>query len=132
LTVAGNVNSLIGCFELSNAITVNKNGVAGGAIAIADGSTEITICAGDGISDIFDVDLDDNEGSSIWVITDQNNLILDLSDGPPFDLEGEGGGVCFIRHLGFSGDLNGLEVGLNTNNISGCFDLVALLPLRLD
>ena len=119
-----NANDLVGCFDLSNPITVIRNGVNGGNLTTADTLTELTICAGDGNSDAFDVILTDNEGTnSAWVITDDAANILALPAAPPFDLEGAGGGTCLIWHLSFEDGLVGAEVGLNANDLEGCFDL---------
>lgn len=62
-----------------------------------------------------------------YVITDDLGNILGL---PPtldavqgVDFEGAGPGVCLIWYLRYEDGLEGLEVGLNTNNFSGNFDL---------
>ncbi|WP_370477850.1 T9SS type A sorting domain-containing protein [Tamlana flava] len=126
--VGNNVSALSGCFVLSNAIEVTRNGVNAGVIAIAnDGGTAIEICAGDGVSDAFDVEVTgDLLGDNMaWVIT--NNAddpeILALPDGPPFDLEGAGDGVCLIWHIAYEDGLEGAAVGNNVSALSGCFVL---------
>ncbi|MCB0705821.1 MAG: T9SS type A sorting domain-containing protein [Saprospiraceae bacterium] len=119
--IGENTNDLTGCFELSNAITVTRNGVNGGSISTTD---PVGICTGDGVSDPINVSLSGNEGSnSAWVITDNQSNILALPAGPPFDLEGAGPGICFIWHLSFEDGLIGAEVGLNADDLEGCFDL---------
>ncbi|MEO0338061.1 MAG: T9SS type A sorting domain-containing protein [Bacteroidota bacterium] len=122
--VGNNAADLQGCFSLSNPITVNRNGVAGGTISLEDGSDEIDICAGDGVSDALTVTLEGAEGSnSAWVITDANANILALADTNVIDLEGAGGGVCLIWHLSFEDGLTGAEVGNNAADLMGCFSL---------
>ncbi|MEL7122392.1 MAG: T9SS type A sorting domain-containing protein, partial [Bacteroidota bacterium] len=122
--VGANAADLAGCFSLSNAITVIRDNVAGGELTTADKETELTICAGDGISDAFDVELIGAEGeNSAWVITDDSLNILALPDAPPFDLEGAGGGTCLIWHLSFNGDITGAEMGANAADLAGCFSL---------
>jgi hypothetical protein len=119
-----NAEDLEGCYDLSNPITVIRHGVDGGSIATADGETELTICAGDGISDAFDVVVTGGEGdNSGWVITDDNLNILALPSSPPFDLEGAGEGTCLVWYLRYNGDLMGAEVGLNAGDLEGCYDL---------
>ncbi len=119
--VGMNANDLEGCFELSNAISVTRNAVAGGTISTDD---PLEICAGDGIADPINVTLEGNEGdNSAWVITDEAGNILGLPAGSPFDLEGAGEGVCLIWHLSFNGDLTGAEVGNNASDLAGCFSL---------
>ncbi|MEM1219377.1 MAG: T9SS type A sorting domain-containing protein, partial [Bacteroidota bacterium] len=119
--VGNNASDLEGCFSLSNSIAVIRNGVNGGEIS-TDDPTEI--CAGDGIADPIDVTLTGEEGTnSAWVITDDQGNILDLPAGPPFDLEGAGGGTCLIWHLSFEDGLMGAAVGNNATDLDGCFDL---------
>ena len=55
----------------------------GGSLTTASGETELTICAGDGNSDAFDVTLTGNTGTnSAWVITDDSLNILDHQRKP--------------------------------------------------
>ena len=119
-----NAGDLEGCYDLSNPITVIRHGVDGGSIATTDGETELSICAGDGVSDAFDVVVTGGEGdNSGWVITDDNLNILALPSSPPFDLEGAGGGTCLVWYIRHNGDLMGAEVGLNAGDLEGCYDL---------
>jgi len=117
-----NAADLDGCFGLSNPITVIRNGVNGGAIS-TDDPTEI--CAGDGIPDPINVTLTGEEGmNSAWVISDLSGTILALPTGPPFDLEGEGPGICVITHVSYEDGLEGLAVDNNIfGSLSGCFSL---------
>ena len=124
LNVGNNVDDLEGCFDLSNPLSVERLYAEGGELTLADGSLETTICAGDGNGDPLDVSLSGEAGDFMaWVITDDANNILALPPAPPFDLEGAGGGTCLIWHLSFSGDIEGAEVGMNANDLSGCYDL---------
>ena len=83
-------------------------GVNGGNLRTTAGDTTLTICAGDGISDAFDVTLTGTDGdSSAWVITDPNGMILGVPAGPPFDLEDAGTGVCLIWHVSYNDTLAG-------------------------
>lgn len=124
LEMGMNANDFRGCFDLSNPITVYRDGVEGGHLTTAGGMTEKTICAGDGISDAFDVSLTGASGAnSAWVITDDALNILALPPAPPFDLEGAGAGTCLIWHLSFEDGLMGAAVGMNAANLEGCFDL---------
>ncbi|MEL7220314.1 MAG: T9SS type A sorting domain-containing protein, partial [Bacteroidota bacterium] len=114
---------LMGCFDLSNPVVVLRSQPQGGVISTENGD-ELTICAGDGISDAFDVTLTGNTGSnSQWIITDSDLNILGLPPGPPFDLDGAGPGICLIWHLSYANGIIGLEAGLNAANLEGCFDL---------
>ena len=119
------MTDLVGCYDLSNPITVTRNGVNGGDLVIEGGATEIEICAGDGVSDAFDVSVTGVEvGPTAWVITDPDGNILGLPAGPPFDLEGAGEGTCLIWHLSYEEGLEGLVEGNNAmTDLLGCFDL---------
>ncbi|MFT6997671.1 MAG: hypothetical protein ACJAQ4_001425 [Cryomorphaceae bacterium] len=121
--VGENAGDLSGdCFDLSNPIEVTRYVADGGEISTDDPTT---ICALDGVADPINVTLTGETGENMaWVITDADLNILDLPDGPPFDLEGAGEGLCIIWHLSWSGELNGAAVGENAGDLSGdCFDL---------
>ncbi|MGB1032162.1 MAG: T9SS type A sorting domain-containing protein, partial [Flavobacteriales bacterium] len=119
--VGMNASDLDGCFALSNPITVVRTGVSGGTISTEDATA---ICPGDGIADPINVTLEGNEGTnSAWVITDEAGVILGLPEGPVFDLDEAGVGVCLIWHLSFEDGLVGAEVDLNANDLEGCFSL---------
>ena len=125
ISVGGNISDIQGCFALSTGITVDRSQPEGGNIELSDGSTELTICAGDGESDAFDVVLTGSNGGDMtgWVITDTLGTILGLPAAPPFDLEGAGGGVCLVWHIAYDDGLTGLSVDSNASNLMGCFDL---------
>ncbi|MBX2876972.1 MAG: T9SS type A sorting domain-containing protein [Saprospiraceae bacterium] len=124
LAMGKNANDFRGCYDLSNPITVYRDGVDGGQLTTAGGMTEKTICAGDGVSDAFDVNLTGATGAnSAWVITDDALNILALPPAPPFDLEGAGAGTCLIWHLSFEDGLMGAAVGMNAADLEGCYDL---------
>ncbi|MFG6685649.1 T9SS type A sorting domain-containing protein [Mariniflexile sp. HNIBRBA6329] len=122
-----NAGDLMGCYDLSNPITVNRiQHPEGGNIALADGSTDIEICAGDGNSDLFEVTLTGASGGQgvnmLWVITDADANILDTSTNNSFDLEGAGEGVCLIWHLSYAENVS-LEGVTNAGDLMGCYDL---------
>ncbi|CAH0999266.1 hypothetical protein LEM8419_00563 [Neolewinella maritima] len=122
--IDGRADSLTGCFELSNSITVRRDGVDGGILSLATGGDSTAICADDSISDAFEVVLTDTVGTnSAWVITDDSLNILALPAGPPFDLDGAGPGLCYVWHLAYGDSLSGATVGANAADLAGCFDL---------
>jgi len=98
--------------------------IIGGNINIVGGGTSLSICANDGISDAFDVELSGNTGDDVtYVITDEAGNFLDIGGGPTFDLEGAGSGVCLIWAVSSVGTLTGVTVGSNVNDVQGCFAL---------
>ena len=126
LETGENVADLDGCFDLSNAITVNRFQPMAGSISVSGtGETEVGICV-DGVGDPLDISVAaPSQGEfSGWVITDNTDgTILALPPGPPFDLDGAGPGVCDIWYVRYDGALTGLEVGENVADVEGCFDL---------
>jgi len=122
LPPGSHLDSLVGCYGISNPIQVNR-GPNAGRLTVMDG-TQITICAGDNLSDAFAPDQVDTAGSNAaWIITDTSGLILELPEAPPFDLDGAGPGICQIWHLRFEGAIGGLTAGENVNDLAGCHHL---------
>ena len=126
LAAGQNVANLMGCYDLSNAITVNRDGVNAGDIEITGtGETTTSICI-DGIGDPIAVTMTGTVSgtNSGWVITDTaTGSILGLPMAPPFDLDGAGPGECSIWYIAYETGLTGLSVGQNVSGLAGCFDL---------
>ncbi len=124
LEIENNVTDLVGCYAVSNPITVYRNDPEGGTLTLTSGSMDTIVCVGDGIEDPLEVSLSGSTGNNFsWVITDENATILALPDAPPFDLEGAGPGTCLIWNVSYEEGLQGLEVGMNATQLSGCFEL---------
>ena len=129
LEADGNRDDLEGCFDLSNAVMVvrsveNNCDVNGGEIT--GGPFEFTV--GDDVADMLEEDavtLTNSQGThSQWVITDEEGNILGLPPTPSaVDFDGAGEGTCLIWHLSFEDGLIGAEVGLNANDLEGCYSL---------
>ncbi|MFK8057250.1 MAG: hypothetical protein AB8F78_14090 [Saprospiraceae bacterium] len=126
--VGNNASDLMGCFDLSNPLTVERRSptdVNGGNIEFDGGTTLETICV-DGNPDPLDVTVDASTvvgESQAWVITDTQGNILGLPAAPPFDLDGAGAGTCLIWYLSFNGQITGAAVGNNAANLGGDYDL---------
>ncbi len=129
LSMGSNASDLQGCFSLSNSIEVIRNNASGcntNGGALFGGPFNFTV--GDGIMDTIALDsfvLANNSGmNSQWVVTDSNGYILGL---PPtinaVNFDGAGFGVCLVWHLAYEDGLTGLEMGLNANDLQGCFSL---------
>lgn len=123
--VGMNASNLSGFFSLSNSIEVIRTEVSAGTIS--GGPYTFTV---DGTPDMVSgISLDGTATgtNSTWVITDDAGNILGL---PPtltavegVDFDGAGTGTCLIWYLRYEDGLMGAEVGMNANNLSGCFDL---------
>ncbi|WP_158975819.1 hypothetical protein [Cellulophaga sp. L1A9] len=124
--VGMNANDLEGDFDLSNALSVTRSKTEAGVLS--GGPYNFTI---DGTSDFVSgitLDATDVSGSlSTYVITDSDGKILGM---PPtleavegVDFDGAGVGVCLIWYLRYEDGLTGAEVGMNANDLDGCFDL---------
>lgn len=107
--------------EQDGGITPNAGIISGGPFTfIVDG-------VADNVSGIT-VDMTDAVGTlNGFVVTNDQNEILGLPptmealEGVDFDAAGEG--VCFIWYIRYEEDLEGLEVGQSTANLTGSFDL---------
>ncbi|MEM8584008.1 MAG: T9SS type A sorting domain-containing protein [Bacteroidota bacterium] len=94
------------CFALSeNFITIIREEPAGGTVATVDGETEVTIDLGSGNTSVEVVSSDASQANFIYVITDDQNVILDLGDGPVFDFGDTPAGVCRIWGLSYTGEI---------------------------
>ena len=122
-----NANDLEGCFSLSNSIEVVRN-MGANAGMISGGPFEICV---DGTSDfVSGITLDSSEAfgsESTWVITDDLGNILGLpptlNDVEGVDFDAAGPGTCLIWYMRYEGSIQGAEVGMNANDITGNFDL---------
>ena len=121
-----NANDIQGNFDLSNPLEVIRNETNAGVLM--GGPFTFTV---DGMPDfVSGITLDSSNASgsnSTWIITDDMGNILGL---PPtlaavegVDFDAAGAGVCFIWYLRYEDGLQGLEAGMNKNNLDGCFSL---------
>ncbi|MEM1323568.1 MAG: PKD domain-containing protein [Bacteroidota bacterium] len=131
--VGGNANTILGCFDLTEPISVTRtdcnNCVIDPGFIETDDPT--SICVQDGIPDPINVTVTGNTGTNnAWIITDNAGVILDLPAGPPFDLSPAPPGRCLIWHITFEDGLTGLEIG-NTapTDLNGCFKLSNPIPV---
>jgi len=126
-----NISEVVGCFDLSNPITITRNincgqpvcDVDGGSIISTDNQTNITICTDDDIDDTFQVNLTQNSGSSIWLVTDTNGTLLSIQNSNVFMLDDVAVGVCRVYHMSLTDPITGFGIGRNLADIDGCFDL---------
>ena len=125
LGLGGNINAFTGCFALSNMIQINKEAVSGGSIVTTEGTTGVSVCLEDNISDVinFTVSGIDADNTGI-IITDNNGNILALPGNvTSFDFAGTGAGICRIYNVGYNDAINGLSPGNTISDLGGCFAL---------
>jgi len=121
-----NANNLSGSFDLSNSITVTRlpEPMAG---TITGGPFDF--CIDGNVDNVSGIASDPNAvgTNATWVITDDTGKILGLPptlaalEGVNFD--GAGGGTCLIWYLRYEDGLQGAEVEMNANDLSGSFSL---------
>jgi len=120
----------VDCSDLSDAsITVIREAADGGTVSLANGDTEVTICAGDGVADPLEVVHVNNSPNLtyMYVITDSDadNTILAISPSSTIDLEGAGAGVCRIWGWSYRGLDASTFIGqpLNTLDSEDCSNI---------
>ncbi|MCB9299347.1 MAG: T9SS type A sorting domain-containing protein [Lewinellaceae bacterium] len=137
LAYAGNLLAMVGddaaaailadgCFGLSdNFITIRREMAIGGTVAYADGSDLKYTCPGDGNADLLLFDSSGVVGSFTYVITDQQNIILDIPSGDSFDFDGAPAGTCLIWGLAYTGNLTAMsgDDAATATLSDGCFSL---------
>ena len=82
---------------------------------------------GDGVADMIpagSITSANTNGTLAWVVTDSQGYILGLPPRPSaVNFDNPGAGTCLIWRLASDGPITGAEVGLNANDIQGCFSL---------
>ncbi|WP_242157956.1 T9SS type A sorting domain-containing protein [Aestuariivivens sediminis] len=128
-----NAADLMGCFALSNPVTVNRTSVNGGTLTGGE-ENSFSFTVGDGTSDTLAdgaLTLEGNVGTnSAWVLTNEDaTVILALpTNYTDIDFDGTGEGVSKLWHLSYEDGLEGLtppdEGDHLVSGLSGaCFDL---------
>ncbi|MCB0638454.1 MAG: hypothetical protein KDC54_17615, partial [Lewinella sp.] len=94
------------CYGISdNFITINSSNPDGGMVSTVDGETEVSLCVGDGNPDIVTFATTSTDASYVYLITDENNVILAVSTTGDADFDGAEFGVCHVWGLAYAGDL---------------------------
>ena len=120
------LSGLVGCFSITNSVSIIKNRVAGGTLD--NGTGFVQFCVGDGVADFIpagSISLSGNIGDTeTWVITNTaGNAIIAVPDSPyDFDFESTGRGTYVLWSLSSVGPVEGLEVGADFAVIQGCAD----------
>ena len=114
------------CFDFSNAASFTKTFVDGAMLSLIGGDTTITICVGDGASDLLEfINTSSSTESYQYVITDTMNIITALVDSTVFEFDSSMIGVCRVWGVSYSGAFlpmvgDSLE---NTPAVNECFDI---------
>jgi len=134
LTPGMNIDSLSGCYEISNNLRVNKNGVDGNIILSMStpGAIDnmVTFCTSDGALDSLTLSTNSTMGSYQYVITDMNDAIDSVLVGNVIDFEGSGFGTCRVYGVSYTGNFIG-TVGdtVGVDNLSSECEDITDLPL---
>ena len=127
--VGRNANDIQGCFSLSNPVEVirnNANGCQANGGELFGGPFTFN-SVGDGVPDMIpagSIASANTNGNLAWVVTDSQGYILGLPPMPSaVNFDNPGAGTCLIWRLASTGAVSGVEVGLNANDIQGCFSL---------
>ncbi len=98
--------------------------MSGGRLTTSSGDTTVTICSGDGISEIVDISITGNTGKNCaWALTDTQGTILTVFATAPFDLEEGNPGSYLLTHISFDEAPTGIESGKKLTQLVGCFGL---------
>jgi len=72
--------------------------------------------------------------NTMFIVTDADGNILatpdTMTDLENYNFETGQAGFCYIYHLSYEGNIFGLGIGLNIDDISGCFDLVGAIEVE--
>lgn len=125
-----NINEVLpaeDCFDLSdNYIEVTRNGVDGGIVTTEDNMSRVSICPGNGISNLIGfITTSESPGNYGYIVTDINNNVLGLPSSNEVDFEGAGIGTCRLWGVSYSGTIT-IDVGDNIildPITDGCYDL---------
>ncbi|MEM6966075.1 MAG: T9SS type A sorting domain-containing protein [Bacteroidota bacterium] len=138
LAFTGNITAQVGdqadqvaltddCFDLSdNFIAVIRDIPNGGTVQTTNGETEVTILAGDGISDVIEFESMGTSNSNFtYVITDDQNIILGIPPSNSQDFEGAGVGICRVWGLAYTGSITAQagDDAAAVNLTDDCFSL---------
>jgi len=130
LEVGAFVSDLNGCFNLSNQLEFVKVIPMGGELS---SNNSLLVCLGDGLPDIINFTVDNDQGdNSFFIITDNSGAISDVITDSSYDFGGTPPGICFVFHVSYYGNLEGLEIGSDINEIDGCFHLSNSLQITKD
>lgn len=94
------------CYDLSNNfILVESIIVDAGYISDLDGNQTIYACPDNGNSDLYQFQSTDTESENrLYIITDQDQIILEILPSDTFDFDLSGFGTCQVWSVAYTGD----------------------------
>jgi len=129
------LDSLAGCYEVSNFLTITKNGVDGsilGSMPIAVDNS-ISFCVSDGVLDSLVLSTQSTMGSYQYVITDENDEIDSVLVGNIIDFEGSEFGTCKIYGVSYTGNFIGMPGDtINIQAMSSECEDISTLPITVE
>lgn len=115
------------CSDISeNNITIIRNFTDGGSVSTVDNQNEVFTCEGDSINDIVLFRTTTTAQTNyVFVITDQNDVIVALSASANFNFEGTGFGIFKVYGLSYTGALLiSSNISIFDNQLAtGCFGI---------
>jgi hypothetical protein len=116
----GNIfTGLVGCYSISNTITVTRTEVNGG---ILEGGP-FEFCVDGEADNVSGITLEGADGdNNAWVVTDTSGNILGLPPMPGVvNFDEAGPGICLIWNISYQDGLEGLAGGNNVSDLIGCY-----------
>jgi hypothetical protein len=113
------------CSELSNFLTVLRQKPEADSISLSDGSTFISACAGGLTGAVSFINTSDFAGNYIYVITDTDNVILDVATDNIYDFSDLTNDTVRVWGLAYTGNILA-QIGDNAATITitdDCYDL---------
>jgi len=128
--VGGNLSGIQGCFDISNAVTINRTMAMPGTITANGGLTQIEFCGDDADLTVVPT-VTGNQGSfNYWVLTDASGNVVSINDPFPYDFTGSTQ-TYYIYHLSTSDADIVPVVGENLLAINGCLGLSNPIPVNV-
>ncbi len=119
LEMGTNIDTLSGCFGISNSIAVNRTNPLGGVVE----GGPFEFCLDDNADLVTGVSVAGNSGAnSSWLVTDTSGVIIAVTNEiDTLDFNGAVEGVCLIWNISYASGIEGLEAGEAVDDLEGCF-----------
>ena len=120
-------NLATGCYNLSvNSFPVASIIPDGQTVSTDDGLATVYTCPGDGVADLVSFTTTSTDPNFTFVVTDENNIILDFVQGAGYDFDGAPAGTCRVWGVSAVGDIDTGAIGEDITTVTfseNCFDL---------